>query len=272
MRPGARGGKLARIMPRTLVHFIAKGSPLSRLGSRRSAAAPPRLLLMTDDQRLADPLGAADRLPPKAGVIVRHYACAGAVRHGLARALIARLRARRIAVILAAPSPAHALPAGLAGLHLPDKLAAHGLLARLLLWRRAARGRWLCAAAHDAPAMIRARRLGCALIVLSPLFPTASHPGARGLGARRAALLIHRLAARRAPAGSRAGKAPAVIALGGISTLSFRRLAGCGFGGIAGISALPGMKWRRSGREKPKPRTGDGKSRRPPVCLSPLSA
>jgi 8-oxo-dGTP diphosphatase len=44
------------------------------------------------------------------------------------------------------------------------------------------RDRWVCASCHDAREIERAVALDCDFIVLSPVLPTASHPGARPLG------------------------------------------------------------------------------------------
>ena len=62
------------------------------------------------------------------------------------------------------------------------------------------------------------------LILLSPIYPTASHPDWRPLPRMRAAALA-RLAGRK------------LIALGGMSERRFRQVKGLGFGGWAGISA-----------------------------------
>jgi thiamine-phosphate pyrophosphorylase len=69
--------------------------------------------------------------------------------------------------------------------------------------------------AHGVAELRRAVRAGARLAFLSPAFPTASHPGAPGLGPARWAAQ-----ARRAPAGL------AVGALGGVDGGSVRRLPG----------------------------------------------
>ena len=75
--------------------------------------------------------------------------------------------------------------------------------------------RWLprlTASAHTAADVERGRRVGVAVVFVSPAFATPSHPGAAGLGPLRWAQL-----ARMAPA--QAG------ALGGIDSRCIRRLA-----------------------------------------------
>jgi len=71
-------------------------------------------------------------------------------------------------------------------------------------------------------------------ILLSPLFPTSSHPDWKPIPRMRAAALA-RLGRRR------------LIALGGMNKKRFVTVAPLGFIGWAGVSA-----WRQSGRTKPK--------------------
>ncbi len=80
----------------------------------------------------------------------------------------------------------------------------------------------MTAAAHDAAAIRRAARHGAHAVLLSPVFATASHPGAPSLGPLRFARL------------ARCSPIP-VYALGGITAETARRLAGSGAVGLAGI-------------------------------------
>ena len=80
-------------------------------------------------------------------------------------------------------------------------------------------------AAHSLPALIRARAAGADAALLSPVFPTESHPGAPTLGAHRFARL------------ARAAGLP-VYALGGVNVENAARLRGSGAFGIAAIAAL----------------------------------
>ncbi|RME82081.1 MAG: thiamine phosphate synthase [Zetaproteobacteria bacterium] len=95
------------------------------------------------------------------------------------------------------------------GVHLPAslavRLAAQG-------WR-AQPGRMLSAAAHNAEELAAANRLRCAFALLSPVFPTRTHPKAKPLGVEG----FRRLA-------TRAGVP--VVALGGITPANRRLLAG----------------------------------------------
>ena len=180
----------------------------SGAGAVRRATLPP-LVLMTDDDRLPDPLAAVAALPRGAMVIVR--ARARATRAGLAAAILAR---RRDLFVLIADDPALAARLGADGLHLPQaraREAAH--------WR-ACHPRWLIsAAAHSRRATLAA----VDLIVLSPVFATLSHPGAPALGAVRANAI------------ARAANKP-VYALGGIDARNARLLSG--FAGVAAVGAL----------------------------------
>jgi thiamine-phosphate pyrophosphorylase len=80
----------------------------------------------------------------------------------------------------------------------------------------------LTVACHDRAALARAKALGADAAFLSPVFPTASHPGARGLGGLRAALL------------ARQAGLP-VLALGGVSARRAAALTKQGFRGFAAV-------------------------------------
>jgi thiamine-phosphate pyrophosphorylase len=87
----------------------------------------------------------------------------------------------------------------------------------------------ITAAAHSYPALLRAARLGADAVLLSPVFATASHPGARPLGAVRFAACARKL---------RRASAVPIIALGGIRASNAQRVAGAGAAGFAAIGAL----------------------------------
>lgn len=171
----------------------------------------PTLWLMTDERVAEDRLlrGAA-RLPRGSGIILRHYATPPAER----RALFDRLR--RIAIrrglrLFLAGSEGQALAWGADGFHARSGRA-----------RRLPRS----APVHDWGELRAAGRDGVALVFLSPLFPTRSHPGGKALGSYRFAAL------------SRRARVP-VMALGGVGTrhgLLVRRLGAAGFGAIDALS------------------------------------
>jgi thiamine-phosphate pyrophosphorylase len=78
---------------------------------------------------------------------------------------------------------------------------------------------------HDGRELMRARLARTPLSLLSPIYPTASHPDWGALPRMRAAALA-RLAGRQ------------LVALGGMDARRFGRVAPLGFVGWAGISAF----------------------------------
>ncbi len=179
----------------------------------------PRLWLVSDPGRLPDPRAAMRRLPRGAGVLAR----------GLAPAMlraVARL-ARGRGLVLMVGGDGRAALAARAGLHLPDRDGAPGLLAFLAARRRGAPWALLSLAVHGRRALGRARRLGGDFALVSPAFPTASHPGAPALGVLRWAALARR-----------AGRP--VVALGGVGPGNAGRLprGARGARGLAAIGAL----------------------------------
>lgn len=193
---------------------------LARRLNLRGAAAPlPALILMTDEARLPDPLAAAAALPRGSAVILRHYGAPG--RAALARRLAVLCRRRGLRLLVAADARL-AAAVGAAGLHLPEALARRGSGP----WRGWRNRSWLItAAAHSPGALFAAARAGAHAVLLSPVFPTASHPGVPALGPLRFA------------AWCRMSPLP-VYALGGVSAATARRLLG---GGAIGIAAIGGL-------------------------------
>lgn len=188
-----------------------KATPPGRRSS--GARALPRLWLVTDHSRLADPLPAAARLPKGSGVIFRHYEATD--REAIGRALSRLCRARRLTLLVAGDAKL-AFRLRAQGIHLPEHAAG-----RIGGLRR--QGWLVSAAAHSTAAVARARK--ARMLVISPVFPTRSHPGAPTLGPVRFAALARRSSAL-------------VIALGGISEETARRLRGGRVHGLAAIGAL----------------------------------
>lgn len=184
-----------------------------RLNARHPAGGfLPPLVMLTDRRRLPDPLAAAAALPAGSLVILRDGDLPAAERLGLARALAMLCRRRRLKLLVSG-DPGLARRIGATGVHWPEAR----LPARV-------RG-FATAAAHDGPALARARKAGVAAALLSPVLPTQSHPGAPCLGLVRFAGLARR-----------AGLP--VYALGGIDGATAPRLAGSGAVGIAAIGAF----------------------------------
>lgn len=165
------------------------------------------LVLMTD-ARDADWAAVARRLPRGSVIVVR------ARDAGMRAALAHRLSDFRL---LIADDPALALAVGAVGLHLPEARrmeAAH--------WRVRVPHWIITSSAHSLRALMGTAHLDA--VFLSPVFATASHPGAVVLNPVRAALI--------------AAHAPVpVYALGGVTARNAALLAPA-FSGIAAISSL----------------------------------
>jgi thiamine-phosphate pyrophosphorylase len=182
---------------------------LARAATRFRADGLPCLVLMTDDDRLPDPLAAAKALPRGSLVIVRARDGAGRARLAAALRKIHGLR------LLIANDGALAAKIGADGIHLSE---AH---AREATHWRTRHPRWLItAAAHS----LRATAVQADAVLLSPMLATASHESAKALAIRG------RLIARQSPV--------PVYALGGVDAVTVRRLKGANFAGLAAISAL----------------------------------
>ncbi len=159
--------------------------------------------------------------------------------HALAGQVLACCAAHDAPLLLGAGGLARAAPArvfrslrelGAQGLHLPSRMLEQPA------WREAcgaSAGEFLLAAScHDAAQLDAAAGLGAALATVSPVLPTASHPGAPVLGweGLREACLQARLP---------------VYALGGLGPghLALARAAGA-----VGIAAIRGL-WRGGGED-----------------------
>ncbi|WP_448577916.1 thiamine phosphate synthase [Thermaurantiacus sp.] len=159
------------------------------------------------DERLGPDLAAAVRaLPRGSGVVLRHYGQTPPERQRLAIRLRTLCRRRGHLLLVAEPPPGVKAD----GVHLPARTRRRPFHPRGLV----------TAAVHDAREAARARALGAELLFVSPVFATASHPGVRGLGPLRFAVL------------ARAARLP-VIALGGMNPRRFRQLKPLGARGYA---------------------------------------
>lgn len=186
-----------------------------RIRSAPRRARVPGLWLLSDPVRLPDPSSQLARLPRGAAVLLRGAAPEVARR-------VARLCRARGLVLLVGGDGRAALRLG-GGLHVPDRAGCRHLLPFLLNRR----GKLLSVAVHGRAGAARARRLRADSALVSPAFPTASHPGAPALGPFRWGALA-RVAARPA------------IALGGMSALNARRLPRDSLAGWAAIGAWQG--------------------------------
>lgn len=167
----------------------------------------PPLWLFTDAARLADPVAAVAGLPKGlCGVVFRHDGVPG--RGALLRATWRVCRARRLVMVVAGDGP---VPAGV-GRHLRRGRGGQ------------AGGGPITASAHDVGELVRGFRAGAGAVFLSPVYPSASHPGGGAIGVWRWGLWVGRWRM-------------AVFALGGIDGRSVRRLPRW-MGGVGAIGGL----------------------------------
>jgi len=193
-------------------------SRLAREAKSLNRQAPhlPPLVLMTDDQRLPDPIAAAKDLPRGSMVIIR--AQQSSHRAKLAVALQPIARAREIMLVIA-NDPLLANRLRVHGVHFSE-----GRAREAARWR-ARRPKWLItAAAHSLRSCQIARSARADMAFLAPVFPTLSHLDGRQLGPARARFM------------ARHARLP-VYALGGISAQNSALVWGA-FAGIAAIGAL----------------------------------
>jgi len=181
-----------------------------------SGTSLPSLILVTDEQRLPDPLEAIAQLRAGDAVLLRHYGVPQ--RQDLAFALAARCRAAHVQLIVGGDLDL-ARAVGADGVHFPQDLAPGGAAAAK------AAGFLVTVAAHDGPALVAAAQMQADAALLSPVFETASHLGAPALGTDRFAALV------------RESGVP-VYALGGVSASSVEQLRHSGAIGIAAVGAF----------------------------------
>lgn len=105
---------------------------------------------------------------------VRDKTLPPAQRHAFARAVVAVARGYEAAVVLINDDSELAYAVGAQGLHLSSTR----------LWQTAERPdfEYVASSCHNAADLARAAALGVDFVVLGPVLPTASHPGATGIG------------------------------------------------------------------------------------------
>ena len=169
----------------------------------------PRAWLMTDERMGERLWEAIDRLPIKhAGIVFRHYRTPPEQRAALAARIADICNRRTLALAIAADADlARSLEAKL--VHNPTEVPVDLPFSRSV---------------HSIGEAYAAAADGAALVFVSPVYPTSSHPTRKPL-CRPLALKI-----------AKAAGAPA-IALGGMNALKSARLEREGFYGWAGIDA-----------------------------------
>jgi thiamine-phosphate pyrophosphorylase len=191
---------------------------LARAASRLKARAQsklPSLVLMTDDDRLADPLAAARALPCGSMVLVRTRD--RAKLKTFSGALLRIARTAGVTVIIAG-DPELASRLGADGFHLPE-----ARMGESAYWRARFASLLITTSAHSLHALLHAQLMPVDAVFLSPVFATRSHPERTSLAPVRANLIAKQL---RKP----------LYALGGIDARNTPLLQG--FAGIAAIGAL----------------------------------
>ncbi len=178
--------------------------------SRFAAADPtdwPQIWLFSDE-RMADCLAAVRALPPRSGIVFRHYATPAPARHRLFRAVLRIARARHHVVLIA-------------GKPIAGADGAHGSARRAIRRDQPP----VSLAVHNGRELDLAKRLGARLIFISPVFATRSHAGTKPIGRAGFARLA-------------GGFGGSCIALGGMNAERFRALRIHGAHGWAAIDAL----------------------------------
>jgi thiamine-phosphate pyrophosphorylase len=177
----------------------------------------PALILLTDDERLPDPLAATSALPRGSAVILRSRS--KAKRCALA-APLREIAWKNDLFFLVADDPQLAMEVHANGIHLPESRAheaAH--------WRALRPDWFITCAAHSEHGVVRARTFGADAALLSPVFATKSHPNRAPLTQIRLRFIVTKMSVP-------------IYALGGIDARNAARLQGAPLAGIAAIGAL----------------------------------
>ncbi|MEM9375669.1 MAG: thiamine phosphate synthase [Pseudomonadota bacterium] len=185
----------------------------SRQIARHFPTGLPRLLLLTDPERLPDPIAVAQQLPPGSGVIYRHFGRDDRVQ--LAAQLFHLCRQKRCVFLIAA-DPVLAMRVGADGVHWPE---AHAHRARK--WRK--RFKLQTASAHSR----RAVRQNDCFKVNAVLFSTVFVSNSSSAGAPMGAVCYRQLA--------RSSPIP-LYALGGVNAENAQRIAD-----VSALAAIEGF-------------------------------
>ena len=177
----------------------------------------PRAFIMTDEERLSDPLSLLNKLPRGVAVIFRHYNCNS--RQNLARKVVES--AHRCGVKVLISGDAHlARNTDADGVHLPSymlKMRNLGLFTNIP-------HHWLITAAiHNNTELNRAMLRSVNALLISPVFATNTRIQRPPLGIIGLRRLAH---SSRTPA----------FALGGLNLSILTRIKRCGTAGFAGVS------------------------------------
>lgn len=168
----------------------------------------PQIWLMTDERMGEGLWPAIGRLPAPAGIVFRHYSLAAEARLELG-VRVADLAQNRGLTLAIAGDMELAIRLGAQLTHNPKRLPSPLPFSRSV---------------HSIAEAQRAKADGAAMVFVSPIYQTRSHPNGEILGPLAAVEI------------ARAAAVPA-IALGGVDASKFRSLEQKGFYGWAGIDA-----------------------------------
>ncbi|NVK18675.1 MAG: thiamine phosphate synthase [Methylocystaceae bacterium] len=180
----------------------------------------PSLLLMTDAKRLPDPRALIPLLPSGSAVIIRHFN--DPQKEQIIRKIILLCRKHHVKIFVS-DSLSLALKYKLDGIHYSEKKVR--LMASCGRAKRPYKKMIFTCACHSESARIAASKAKMDAILLSPAFPTQSHPGAKSLGIWQIASLSRHSSLQ-------------TYGLGGINQKTAHRLSStqlCGFAGISGL-------------------------------------
>jgi len=179
----------------------------------------PTWFVMTDHERLADPVPLIPYLPPNSALIVRDLDIDRQSK--TMRRVLPICQDHGVALLTSLNRPPRYLIGD--GIHIPENSLCYWK--QTDIWRL--RPTIITSSAHSFRSLGRAAKFGVDACLLSPVFATKSHKNSASLGMPRFASLC------------RKASLP-VIGLGGISTNQIRRIFMGGATGIAGIGLFEG--------------------------------
>ncbi len=138
-----------------------------------NAPGLPPLIVLTDPERLPDPIALASHLPAPCALIYRHFGTSDARRISAKTSAIAKDRGITFLVSCDSGVP----PGPDTGVHFPQIM--HSAIAD---WRAAMPGRIFTAAAHSEAAVHAAFAAGVNAVLLSPVFDTKCDGANTALG------------------------------------------------------------------------------------------
>ena len=197
----------------------ALASPRIWGGKIRQGTRIPRFFVMSDTLRLPDPEAVFDHLPQGGAVVLRHTDPVELTR--LAQDILPKAHARGLKVLISNDVRlAHRL--GADGVHLSQAKWRQGHWRRTLSMRKPSF--IITAALHPAKALRSGEQHGPDAVLVSPVFVTESHPDVAPIGIFRFLALV------------KSSPRP-IIALGGMTADTVRRLKGGQVYGVAAIGA-----------------------------------